>query len=65
MDQQMCILAPAEPAKAVALDQLGKDQHSARDIHREVVSTYWYLLGMFLLGLFAVTVLTLSASFGA
>lgn len=65
MDQQMCILAPIEPAKSVVLDQEGKNQRRAREYHRQVVSTYWYLLGMFVLGLFAVTVLTLSASFGA
>jgi hypothetical protein len=65
MDQQMCILAPTEPLESVALDQRGKAQQGARDYHRQVVSTYWYLLGMFMLGLFAVTVLTLSASFGA
>jgi hypothetical protein len=65
MNQQMCILAPVEPAKSVALDRRGREQQGARDYHLQVVSTYWYLLGMFILGVFAVTVLTLSASFSA
>lgn len=47
-----------------ALDQVPKDEQLARDYHRQVVTTYWYMFGLLAIGLFAAIVVTLGAELG-